>query len=452
LKTVYLKNFGCKVNAAELLETGGALDDAGCRAIEIQSSIEIPRHSYATLIVNSCTVTAMADAKLRGFIRRVKRHAPNLTVILGGCTVRAEHFAKFELDGITAIPRVEQAVGMITRAGAGDTGDARSASASEIDSVDSHFSRTRAFIRVQDGCDCRCSYCIVPLVRPAHSIPFDDIRDRIDHAIARGEREIVLTGTNIGKYKDVHGARFADVFAYALDRAERAGADGARARVRVSSIEPEDVDDATLDLFEHHAACKHLHIPLESGSPRVLAAMRRRYGVERYLQAVSSFRARFPLGSITTDILVGFPTETDDDFTQTLAAMETAGFERVHVFRYSPRPGTDAARLLQVPGSIAFARMKSAIELGDRIVVAGMGRHVGETAEVLVEHQRDGTGEGYTGEYFRVRFPLTREHVGTLVRVVVERIDSPVMFSGRIDAEAIPPHASSNDESAGELR
>ena len=453
MKIVYLKNFGCKVNAAELLEAGGALKDAGCRVIEIQSHNEIPAQSNATLIVNSCTVTAAADAKLRGFVRRVRKHAPNLQVVVGGCTVRAEHFDKSALAGALAVPRVEDAVAIVARAAdaefvAMDTLDALR----ENGAIDAHFGRTREFVRVQDGCDCRCSFCIVPLVRPAFSIPFDDVRTHLDRAIARGAREIVLTGTNIGKYRVADDTSFADVFGFALDRAERTRAEGAPMRVRVSSIEPEDVDDAILDLFAHSAACKHIHLPLQSGSPRVLAAMQRRYGIERYMQVVSKFRSRFPIGSISTDILVGFPTETDDDFAETLSSMRHCGFERVHVFRYSPRPGTRAATQKQVQDAVTFARMKTAIELGDKIVLARMGRHIGETAEVLVERKRSGICEGYSGEYHRVRFPCPDARTGSFAQVAIERIDSAGLFAGRIVASGSPAQAISSVDSEGELR
>ena len=416
-----MKNFGCKVNAAELLEAAEALDARIFDSAEVQSPAEIPADACGTVIVNSCTVTATADAKLRAFVRRVQKRSPNVKVVVGGCSVRQPRFDFASLGGASTVARVKTAVETLVES---HVLGASSGNGNGAPSQPKRQERTRAFIRMQDGCESKCSFCIIPAVRPAESLNPDDVLSRLDRALEDGAKEVVLTGTNIGKYEDDSGRGFLGIAREFLRRADAAGA-----RIRISSIEPEDVKEPVFELFDHPALCGHLHLPLQSGSARILASMRRRYSIVRYRSIVAAMRNRYPRASITTDIIVGFPGETDEDFAETLDVMRESGFERVHVFRFSPRPGTPAAAMKSVPERITHARMTKAIAFGDKIIRDRMKRHSGLEAQVLVEETAGSMAVGYTGEYFRASFECLPEEKGGLVRVKLGAIDAAGLFS-----------------------
>ncbi|MEP0814246.1 MAG: MiaB/RimO family radical SAM methylthiotransferase [bacterium] len=423
----FIKNFGCKVNAAELLECGERLARAGARVVEIQGSDEIPTGSGGVLIVNSCTVTATADAKVRAFVRRVKRLNPALKIVLSGCMVRAAHFNPSELPFANIASRVADVAKDYELANR--TGRVTAAARAPLDS------RTRAFVRMQDGCASNCSFCIIPKVRPAESLPRKEVLGRIEAALAAGACEIVLTGTNIGKFADENGRGFVSLVYEAADLAYESSA-----RLRISSIEPEDMRPPVFELFEHPAVCPHLHLPLQSGSPEILRRMRRRYSLSRYIGISAEFRRRFPFASITTDIIVGFPGETEDDFRSTLDVVRDVGFERIHAFRYSPRPGTAAAEYESAPQSVAAARQATLLSYGDKISSSRMQRHLGRTVQVLVEEVSGGAARGYSGEYFRVQFPTENTQNGNLeYALVTGRGESGLLFG--------EPAANSNSDS-----
>lgn len=434
MEFVYLKNFGCKVNAAELFEAAESLDALEFDTAEVQSHADIPAEARGTLIVNSCTVTATADAKLRAFVRRVQKRSPGVRIIVGGCSVRLPQFDSSALGGASVVPRVKTAVenlveSALVNANRGAIGNGENSAPTFFDRKQD---RTRAFIRMQDGCASKCSFCIIPTVRPAESLEKAEILSRLDRVLEEGSKEVVLTGTNIGKFDDGKGGGFVELAWEFLSRAEAAGA-----RIRISSIEPEDVKEPVFELFEHPALCGHLHLPLQSGSAKVLAAMRRRYSISRYRKIVEEFRARFPRASITTDIIAGFPGETDEDFTETLSVMEDSGFERVHVFRFSPRPGTPAAEIKGVPERIVRARMEKAIVHSDKIIVDRMKRHVGAFAQILVEETVGNMGVGYTGEYFRACAENLPVGKGALVRIKLGEPDSAGLFSAKVANSAL---------------
>lgn len=423
MSKVYIKNFGCKVNAAELMDASVELASRGALVTEIKSHFDIPNDSNDVLLINSCTVTATADAKLRGFIRRASHHAPNLKIVIGGCMVRSEHFDKRQFDSVEYVDRVHDAADLISKNSISKS--------TESTNIEPTSIRSRAFVRVQDGCDCNCAFCIVPSVRPAFSVDYDKAIAKVDAALARGVRELVITGTNIGRYNS-NNRTYKDLLNDALTRANSAGA-----RVRLSSIEPEDIDDEVITIFSHSSACKHIHLPLQSGSDRILSAMKRKYNIEHYIEIANEFRSRFPLGSITTDIMVGYPGETDTDFNETMDVMKRIGFERVHCFKFSPRPGTLAEKQKRVTDLTVSERMREILRLSDKIIATRMERFLGKRAAVLVERASGGFGSGYSGEYFRVMFPCISDCEGKLVEVVIDRIESKGLFLGEAVSNAV---------------
>jgi threonylcarbamoyladenosine tRNA methylthiotransferase MtaB len=405
MKPVLIKTFGCKVNYAESTEF--------CERLRAQG---IPAQAYgrnadgaAAVLANTCCVTAEAGRKALQFVRKLKREQPGLAVGATGCGARLpelrERLAQAGAVVFATYPELEAWL--------------REALDRETPPADIHLSdaateaavlsRARSFIKVQDGCGCRCSYCIIPQVRPRASRPVVEVLALVAQAVAAGQRELVLTGVNLGAYGREHpptqaqrSARAAPLIA--LVEAVLARLPGS-VRLRLSSLEPQDVDVPLLALFAHPQLCPHLHLPLQSGSDHVLRAMRRRYTSTHYLRAVERFRELAPHGAVTADILVGYPAETDADFAATLALCHAARFERVHGFPFSPRPGTPAANLPPLPPGAAATRNRELIDTGHAIADKAWARFLGTACPVLVEEPARGGMLGHGPAYQIVLLP-----------------------------------------------
>src|SRR5438105_4400963 len=319
-------NLGCRTNAAETDELAALLAQA-----------------RNVVVVNSCTVTLAADRDTRKAVHRARRQHPDAALALMGCYVDAHPGQDLGADLV--VPNAWKPAPLQAETSVAPPGARRS----------------RFLLKVQDGCDNRCTFCIVWQTRgrSLSRVP-SYLEARARAAAAAGYQEIVLTGIDLGSYR---GGLAALV--------ERLLAAAAPARLRLSSIDPSHVDEALCRLLEHPRLCPHLHLPLQSGSDPVLARMRRRYDLAGFERAVAMARAVRPDLALTGDVMVGFPGETADDFRRTLAAIERAGFMGLHVFRFSPRPRTAAARHPgQVPTAEARERSRQAIELGARLKAA----------------------------------------------------------------------------------
>ena len=289
----------------------------------------------------------------------------------------------------------------------------------------------RAFIKVQDGCDSFCSYCLVPYLRPKLSsrLP-QDILEEISQLAQNGYREVVLAGIHLGAYGQDTTIR--------KDRKERSDAALAELlrqvaqiegieRVRLSSLEPSEISDELLGaMAENPAIAKHLHLPLQSGSERILRRMNRPYRPEEYLKTVARAHRSCGQMTITTDIIVGFPGETDDDFRATMAVAEQVKFARIHVFEFSPRAGTAAATMSeQVPKQTKKQRSRKMRQLGDMLAKQHQMSLIGQKMKVLVEDKRssDGLQAGLAEQYFSVRFKSEENLTGQMVSVLLEEVD-----------------------------
>lgn len=416
MKPVLIKTFGCKVNYAESTEFSARLRARGILANDYERSAD----GAAAVLVNTCCVTAEAGRKALQFVRKLRREHPQLAVGVTGCAARlpglrerlagtgAKVFASF--NELQAWLLAVGAAGQQHRRHDGPCGVCPAPVALQLAPDNTPAaSRARAFIKVQDGCACRCSYCIIPQVRPRASRPVEEILKLVDHAVAAGQRELVLTGVNLGAYgreqplatakRDARATPLIALVEQVLRRLPSG------VRLRLSSLEPQDVDAPLLELFTHPQLCQHLHLPLQSGSEAVLQAMRRRYTVVQYLRAVERFRELAPQGAVTTDILVGYPTETDADFAATLALCHAARFERVHGFPFSPRPGTLAASLPSLPPGTANARNRELIGVCHAIADTAWARFLGATCPVLVEEPARGGMLGHGPAYQIVLLP-----------------------------------------------
>jgi threonylcarbamoyladenosine tRNA methylthiotransferase MtaB len=381
---------GCKVSMTDAQEIREELVAAGHAEVE---SARAPLR-----IVNTCCVTAEAVAKSRKAVRRAARTAERVFVTGCGANLQGAAFEDVAAN-VTVVRGAPEAVPRIVAGWVGDLGCAGPRPA---------FPRTRAYVKIQDGCSFTCSYCVIPQVRgKSRSRRAADVLSDVARRARQGHREVVLTGINLGCFRDrAAGMRLPDLLARA------AGVDGID-RVRLSSIEVNHVSDALLGAMAHPGVARHLHVPMQSGDDGVLAAMRRRYTATAFLRAMGRARERVPGVNLTTDIIVGHPAEDDAAFERTLAAVRAAGFTRVHVFPYSPRPGTADGASDPVPAAVKAERSRRLRELGERQARAHRRALRGTRQLVLVETE---AGRGYADDYTPLVVPGGRP--GTMVEVV----------------------------------
>jgi threonylcarbamoyladenosine tRNA methylthiotransferase MtaB len=438
---VFIKTFGCKVNYAESVSFADLLRAEGFAPLEIASA-EMPAEDEVArpvVFVNSCCVTKEAERKAQQFVRRVKRERPDSEVLFSGCAARNYATRKiYETLGARVFSFYPEAFEWVKENADTSVGVAparpETANQASLDSAGRTAAiptaRSRAFLKIQDGCHNCCTFCIIPFVRPYASRPMAEVMDEVERRLDEGVREIVLTGVNIGHYglapvasvdeiaSTLHFKRSKlyeplaghpslwELIDVILARLERATDAGFECRLRISSIEPEEIEPRFFKQLAHPRMCPHLHLPLQSGSDKVLSDMRRLYDLRTYLQRVESFRKACPDGALTTDILVGFPTETEDDFSQTLAVCSEARFEKVHGFPFSPRPGTRAALLPQLPHGTAPARNRALLDYCAPIADAQWSRFVGRTARVVVEDRSAGYWRGHGAAFEEVHIPV----------------------------------------------
>jgi threonylcarbamoyladenosine tRNA methylthiotransferase MtaB len=403
--SVTVRTLGCKVNRSESEALAEALGTLGV-------TVSPDGNAVGCVVVNTCTVTAEADAKARKEVRRALE-ATCGPVVATGCLAAVDSASLRAIDPRVVVEpdrsRLARTVAALLLQVAPDrarrsTGPPARAAAG----------RTRALVKVQDGCDNRCAYCIVPDARGLpRSVPADAIVCRTRALVTAGTAEVVLTGVNIGRYRD--GAGGLDLAALV----SRVAATGI-ARIRLSSIEPPDVSARLLEvLAATPAVVPHLHVPLQSGSDRVLAAMGRRYDTAGYAAVLGAARGALPGLAVTTDVIAGFPGETGDDFAGTLESVERCGFAGLHVFRYSARAGTPAADAPdQVPAGVRSERARLLRDLGERLRARYARSRDGGSATLLVEALAgDGVARGTTEDHLRVSAALRGARVGELVPV-----------------------------------
>jgi threonylcarbamoyladenosine tRNA methylthiotransferase MtaB len=404
-----VKFLGCKVSQADAM--------LARRALLASGHVEVAEDRADLHVINTCCITSEAEAKSRQSVRRSLRSAREVYVT--GCAVNlnARQFA--EIDG-----RVRPVAGVAEDVAAQIGGEVGACVDLEHDVLArariAGSPRTRGFVKVQDGCDCHCAYCIIPTVRGgARSRPASAVLAEVERRVADGQPEVVMTGISVGDYRDPEqGLELGELMIAA------AGIPGVE-RVRLSSVEVIHVKDSLLRaLAEEPRVCPHLHVPLQSGDDGVLRDMGRHYTAAEYLAHIAELRAAAPGVNLTTDVIVGFPTEDDAAFERTLAVIDAAGISRVHTFSYSPRPGTVAEtfgdrvmpdekkrRSRALRGhSEARSRHRRAAKLGHREVV-------------LVDKVADSQSSGYTADYTRCYLPAGLER-GRLVEVICEELQA----------------------------
>ncbi len=416
--TIAFYTLGCKVNQYDTIVLEAAFLSRGYQQVDHRQPADV-------YVINSCSVTARSEAKARQAVRRFRRLHPEAIIALVGCYVQANRWEAGQLDQadiLVGTGTPGQVVKEVERA-LGRAHDARSFSV-PLQNLVHASGRSRAQLKIQDGCDAYCTYCIVPLARgEIKSRPLNEV---VAHARAlrqEGYGEIVLTGVRLGAYgRDLEDTSLAGLLPL-MELGDY--------RLRLSSIEPEDVTPALIEaLAQSTPLCPHLHLPLQSGSDRVLERMGRHYRREDYRRLVTELREILGELAISTDIIVGFPGESDEDFADTCQLVRDIAFSRLHVFRYSPRPRTAAAGFdSQVSPGTKKERSAYLLELGRDLSRNYHRRYLNDTVEVLVE-EADAKGmlSGFTRDYVRVRCEGADELSNQLVRIQVKEVDAQGMW------------------------
>ena len=412
---VYFYTLGCKVNQYESQEMGELFEKSGYTIIYNIESADVA-------VVNSCTVTAESVRKTRQTIRRFREKNPDCIIVLTGCASQAEKQIIDDLPEVDVflgnrsntqiVSAVEKFINQRSKVNMRlehETGDPFIGTG--ITRFDGH---TRAFLKIQDGCDRFCSYCLIPTARGrSRSKPLDLIDMELCALADNGYKEIVFVGINLSDYgkKTPYSLPDALKLAEKYDTIER---------VRLGSLEPDHITDKMIDeLKANTKLCPQFHISVQSGCNNVLKKMNRHYTAEEYKALTNKLRATFPDATITTDVLVGFPCETEDDFMETVDFVKDIKFEKVHVFPYSVREGTVAARMEQHTNAIKDKRAADLIEVTEKIRADYLKAQISKTVEVLFETQRDGFYEGYTKNYTPVRVYTEENLHGKVLNVTI---------------------------------
>jgi threonylcarbamoyladenosine tRNA methylthiotransferase MtaB len=398
-KTVKLETLGCKLNQADTQALTKEFVEAGYRVAFQDDPVDV-------YVLNTCTVTHVADRKGRQAVRSAKRRNPGSTIVATGC------YAERAPNDLRAMPEVDFVVGnsdkvsLVAMLEDGADGPDTACAVGDDRSLEPVLKlRSRAMIKIQEGCDQVCAYCIVPKVRGRErSIPLRQIVATANSYSEAGCQEIVLTGTQLGSY----GFDLPDVDITSLVRILLVETD--LPRIRISSLQPQDISDELLDLWTDRRLCPHFHVPLQSGSDSVLERMRRRYSSESFLGTVRRIQGAVPDVAVTADVIVGFPGESDSDFRQTVDVCLESELASAHVFPYSIRPGTSAAYFdAQVDAGTKTERAAELTSVARSLSLSFRNRFLGHSREVLWERAVEKTAEGrpvwsgLTDNYIRVR-------------------------------------------------
>lgn len=422
MKTFSILTLGCKVNQYE--------SEAMKELFEKNQYVEVDKETDVAdvYIVNTCTVTNLSDRKSRQYIRRAKRENPDAIVAVVGC------YSQVSPKEVESLEDVDIIIGTSERERIVELCENYKKDQGKINIVrslkgDREFQKikttrehimTRSYMKVQDGCNRFCSYCIIPYAR-------GEIRSRtIEDSLAEakvlakaGYKEIVLTGIHIGSYgKDLGDKRLIDLI-------EAIGKVQGIERIRLSSVEPVIITDEFMErALETKKLCDHFHLSLQSGSNKILKAMNRRYTREEYMEKCQIIRKHMPYAGLTTDIIVGFPTETDEDFNDSLDLVEKVKFSKIHVFKYSKRKGTPAASMKnQVDGNIKIERSEKLLETNDRLMEEFIEKNKNRSLKVLFEERKGDYYEGYTTNYIRCKLKTQEELKNKIINVKIKGVE-----------------------------
>ena len=416
---VAIYTLGCKVNQYETQAMEQTLRAKGHQVVEFSDEAD-------AYVVNTCSVTAVSDQKSRQVIHRVQKQHPAAVVAVCGCypQTHPEDVRKLGADLIAGTGDREGFISLLEEAAAGKK---------NLEAIDKSFERrvfevlpaggmegrTRAMLKIEDGCVNFCTYCIIPYARgPVRSLPMDKAAEQVRDLRSQGYRELVVTGIEISSYG--HDLKDGTTL---IDLLELIAREGGEMRIRLGSLEPRTV---TREFCERAkklpTLCPHFHLSMQSGCDATLKRMNRRYDTARYYESVELLREYFDDPAITTDLITGFPEETEEEFGETLAFIEKCGFAAMHIFPYSIRPGTKAAAMAQVEMSVREERAARAAAVAERMHQGYLARCVGKTFPVLFEQDRGEGSVGHAPNYMPVTVGMKGLH-NTVQNVRITAVD-----------------------------
>ncbi len=404
---IALDTLGCKLNQAEAELVAGYFAQAGYRLVSPADEADI-------YILNTCTVTHIADRKSRHLLRLAHRRSPGTVIIATGCYAQRAPEELAQIDGVSLVLGNDDKMNLVQLLEESGRLCRPACSPGAVTNSRHNGSRNRAFIRIQDGCNSFCSYCIVPLVRGRQmSLPAEQVVSEVRARVARGCKEVVLTGTEVGSYKH-NGLNLKGLIERLLPDVTR---------LRLSSLQPQELSPELIRLWHDPRLCRHLHLSLQSGSDSVLRRMKRCYSVSDYQKAVSLIRSVVPEAAITTDVIVGFPGETEDEFRESYSFCQKLEFARIHIFPYSPRPGTEAASMpAQISAKVKKQRSQKMLALAKESAGSFRQRFLGGIMPVLWEQRSNGVWSGLTDNYIRVYARSNEDLANKLLPVKLVRL------------------------------
>ena len=427
---------GCKVNQYETDAMEEILEKAGYEIVSFKETADV-------YIINTCSVTNMADRKSRQMIHRAKKNNPDAIIVAAGCYVQAaeEELAKKNeadilvgnnkkkdiaqiLEEYFAAKEPEQEVPVVSEVI--DINHTKEYEDLTIHKVNEH---TRAYIKIQEGCNRYCTYCIIPYARgPIRSRKPEEVIEEVKKLAENGFKEVVLTGIHVASYGlDLGNITLADII-------EKVHSVNGIERIRFSSMEPLAIDDDFVArMAKLPKVCDHYHLSLQSGCNRTLKRMNRKYNAEQYAEACERLRNAFPNVAITTDIIVGFPDETEEDFKESLAFAKKMKLDKIHTFPYSPKKGTPAAKMKnQISGDVKSQRSKEMIALSDKMNIDFLNNNIGKTVPVLFEDMENGFWQGHTTNYIKVLVKSDENLNNKIVDVKLDKIHGVEIVEGTV--------------------
>ena len=417
---------GCKVNAYETEAIMELFQTHGYEIVDYQGVSDV-------YVINSCMVTNSGERKSKQIIRRPMKLNPNAIVIVMGC------LSQIKAKEMLKIPGVKIVLGtknrhliidylneyLIKNEPLDNSEPLAKNEAFENLSVQNFKHHQRAFVKIQDGCNNFCTYCIIPYTRGRiRSKDKDLILEEVQSLVLNGHKEIVLTGIHTGGYgEDLEDYSFADLLS------ELESVDGLK-RIRISSIEITELNTEVLSVIQSSKKIvNHLHIPLQSGSNKILKLMNRKYDQNVFLDKIIEIRDTLGQIAITTDVIVGFPGETEDDFQEAYDFIQSIGFQEIHVFPFSMRQGTPAAKMkYQVDGAIKKERVHRLLELSDQLKLSYYNQQIGSVKEVIIEQEKDGWLMGHSNDYVSIKLKGQLSLLGEMIQVKLIEMDFPYMI------------------------
>lgn len=426
---VAIYTLGCKVNLYESEVIMNSFKKSGYEIVDFEDNADI-------VIINTCTVTNTSDKKSRNIIRQAVKKHENAVIVVMGCYSQVRSADIKEIDGVDIIignTKKSKVVSLV------EEYLKNKKSITEIDDImhtdfepmelDTFETRTRAFVKIQDGCNNFCSYCIIPYSRGnIRSKEKDDVVSEIKCLVKNGYKEVVLTGIHTGHYgKDKYDYDFSDLLS------ELCKIDNLK-RIRISSIEITELDSKFIDVLKNNKVIvNHMHIPLQSGCDKTLKEMNRKYDTKYYLDKINLIRSIRPNISITTDLIVGFPNETEEDFNNTLSFLRKVKFSKIHVFPYSRRKGTKADLMdNQIDEQTKHKRVKEVLKLSEELEIEYMNKFINTEVFVLIEKFENGIISGHTENYIPVKANGVESDINELLMIHIDKMEYPYLIGNKL--------------------